>query len=455
MHADRETALWVVRRLREAGFEALFAGGCVRDMELGIAPADYDVATSATPQDVQRLFRRVLLVGAQFGVAVVVRNRRHVEVATFRSDVSYSDGRRPDAVRFSSPREDALRRDFTINGMFYDPIAGRLIDYVGGRADLERGVVRTIGPPEARFGEDYLRLIRAVRFAARFGFAIEPETAAAVRRFAPRIASVSGERIYDELGKMLTREGGAAALRCMHSLGLARPVLPELFAGSGESEAAGGAGAASGHPPEGHGCEQPSRGTRPGDGAEADAAGADAAAAEAWERSVERVESVSGRGDLTLAVGALLCELDAPAIRAVTRRWGASNEVRDAVTFFSAHREEWRIAPDMPLCDLKRRLGSEHFGRLRRIWRFEERRERGSAPNDRRLARRIRAIDPEQIAPPPFVTGDDLIALGMRPGPELGRLHRALYDAQLNEELGSREAALAAAASLAQGEQEA
>ncbi|HOF19074.1 MAG TPA: CCA tRNA nucleotidyltransferase, partial [Phycisphaerae bacterium] len=160
--ADKATATWVVRRLREAGFQALFAGGCVRDMLLGIRCNDYDVATDAVPDQVRALFGRVLLVGAKFGVAMVLHRGRKVEVTTFRSDLSYSDGRRPDGVRFSTPEEDARRRDFTINGMFYDPLDGRVIDFVGGRDDLRRRVLRTIGRADERFAEDYLRMLRAV-----------------------------------------------------------------------------------------------------------------------------------------------------------------------------------------------------------------------------------------------------------------------------------------------------
>ena len=229
--ADKSTALWVLKRLRTHGYGALFAGGCVRDMLLGLRPTDYDIATAATPDEVRRLFPHVLLVGARFGVAVVVHRGRHVEVATFRSDVSYSDGRRPDAVKFSTPKDDALRRDFTINGMFHDPIANEVIDYVGGRKDLTAGIIRAIGRPSERFAEDYLRLIRAVRFAARFGFRIDRATASAVRKYAPKIASVSGERICDELSKMLSHPSAGRGLELCHSLGLAQAMLPELFAG--------------------------------------------------------------------------------------------------------------------------------------------------------------------------------------------------------------------------------
>src|SRR5215468_2735973 len=206
---ERDFAVQVVRRLRQAGYEALWAGGCVRDELLGVEPVDYDVATSARPEEVQRTFAHTVEVGVSFGVVEVIGPRRpdgsfpKVQVATFRSDGAYVDGRRPESVVFSTAAEDAQRRDFTINGMFFDPLESRVIDYVGGLADLKAGVLRAIGDPRARFREDKLRLMRAVRMAARFDFPIEAGTAAAVREMAPQITVVSSERIAEELRKML------------------------------------------------------------------------------------------------------------------------------------------------------------------------------------------------------------------------------------------------------------
>src|SRR3954469_23233625 len=204
----REDAEAVLRRLREAGHVAYFAGGCVRDLLLGLEPKDWDVATDAPPQRVRELFSKTEAVGAAFGVILVRHGKSVVEVATFRSEGNYLDGRRPSEVRFTTAEEDARRRDFTINGLFLDPLAGgppaeQVIDYVGGREDLRRGVLRAIGDPERRFAEDYLRLLRAVRFAARLGFPIPPATAAAVRRHAPRLAQIAPERVGDELRVML------------------------------------------------------------------------------------------------------------------------------------------------------------------------------------------------------------------------------------------------------------
>jgi poly(A) polymerase len=394
--ADKATALWVVRRLREAGFRALFAGGCVRDMLLGRRVADYDVASDATPPQVAGLFRRVLLVGAKFGVAMVVRRGRTVEVATFRSDVSYSDGRRPDAVRFSSPRQDALRRDFTINGMFYDPVAEEVIDYVGGRRDLRRRVVRTIGSPDERFSEDYLRMLRAPRFAVRLGFKIDPATRRAIETHAHRIVAISGERVFDELTKMLSEPTAGAAVDRLSELGLLRHVLPEL----GE--------------------------------------------APALERAArERIRRVAARRDLTLVLGALLMDQPPRAIRGIVRRWGASNDLRDALLWLAVRRDGWRRAGEMPLAEFRKLVGHAQFERLRTLWRCRERAETGSTRCARRVAGRLREIPGGTALPEAFLTGADLLAMGVPEGPRLGRLLREAYDEQLNLRLRSRRAALA------------
>src|SRR5579862_9222407 len=231
--SERDFAIDVVRRLQGAGFQALWAGGCVRDELLSLVPQDYDVATDARPEQVQQLFHRSIAVGASFGVIEVLGPRQDgdylkVEVATFRSDVSYSDGRHPDAVVFSSPREDALRRDFTINGMFFDPVTEELIDYVGGKADLEARILRAIGDPKLRFQEDKVRLLRGVRFAARFDLSLEPDTAAAIRAAAPFLPQVSAERIAKEMRALLAHARRARALNLMYDLGLVHVILPEL-----------------------------------------------------------------------------------------------------------------------------------------------------------------------------------------------------------------------------------
>lgn len=406
--ADKSTALAVLRQLRDAGYQALFAGGCVRDMLLETRPKDYDIATDATPQQVAELFDRTLMVGAKFGVAIVLHRGRMVEVATFRSDVSYSDGRRPDEVVFSTPRDDAERRDFTINGMFYDPLSEEVIDYVGGRGDLAAGVIRTIGSPRQRFAEDYLRMLRAVRFATRLGFRLEADTAAAIRRTAPRIAEISGERIADEMTRMLAEPSAVEALQQLRELRLARQVLPEFFDSN-----------------------------------------------DVWPMAMRRVEAIAAKKDPILTIGALLMNLSAGAIRRLVKRWGASNELRDALLYFSTHRHAWRKAADMNLAGLKRILAGKQFDRLRTLWAIREDIETGEQTQTRRIARRIGSIDPKKIAPAPYVTGADLKELGLAEGPLLGKVHRKLYDLQLNEQLPSRRAALERAKKLVTTERKA
>lgn len=392
--------MFVLKRLRSAGFEALFAGGSVRDMLLGRKSYDYDVATNATPKQVKRLFRHVLLVGAQFGVAMVIHNGRRVEVTTFRSDESYSDGRRPDSIRYADARQDALRRDFTINGMFYDPLSDEVIDYVGGREDLKRGVIRTIGSPDDRFAEDYLRMVRAVRFAVRLDFRMDPATAEGIRKYAGNVRSVSGERIFEELWRMLSEPSAAEALRRMDELGLAEHVVGELFE------------------------------------------------AGVWPRAVERVDYVASRGDPILTLAAALVDLPPRDINAVTRRWGASNDLRNAIRWMHEHLGDWRRAEQMPLRELKRLMASEHFERLRRLWRFQEKRETGREALSRRIGGRVKSIPADAVAPPPLVSGADLKELGVEPGPRLGRILRETYDAQLDERVTSRGEAMAMARKL-------
>ena len=403
--STKSVALGVVRKLLSAGYEAYFAGGCVRDMLLGRRPGDYDIATDASPGQIKSLFRRVLMVGARFGVAVVLKGDQQVEVATFRSDVSYSDGRRPDSVRFSSPAEDALRRDFTINGMFYDPLSDEVIDYVGGRDDLAAGIVRTIGVPAERFAEDYLRMLRGPRFAIRLGFDLDGATAREIARKSANITSISGERIFDELSKMLSGPAPAMALEMLDELGLASEILPELF----DVEAPG-----------------------------------------LWERAVGRVQQGGKYRQKYLALTCLLAELGVGAIRKIVRRWGGSNELREAVSWVSTHLDKFSDASEMSLADFKRLIANDNFGLLRRLWQIHERMLTGKITAGRSISRRINGIDPASIDPPALVTGEDLKALGLAESPALGRILKILRDGQLNETLLTRSSAMKEAKRLAQ-----
>src|SRR5256886_9860779 len=235
-----DSAVSIVRSLQESGYQAYFVGGCVRDMILDREPADYDVATDATPDQVMRIFPETYAVGEKFGVVLVPAPSHNanengvVEVATFRSDIGFSDGRHPDQVRCSKdPREDVERRDFTVNGLLLDPIKDEVLDFVGGRKALDAGIIRAIGEPERRFAEDQLRMLRAVRFAARFGYTIEPQTSAAIQKLAPQIHQVSRERVRDELTKMLTEGQARRAFLLLDETGLLHELLPEIEAMKG------------------------------------------------------------------------------------------------------------------------------------------------------------------------------------------------------------------------------
>jgi poly(A) polymerase len=228
--SPRETAGEIVRRLQQAGFAAFWVGGCVRDFLLGREPQDYDIATDARPEQIEKLFKRTLAVGRKFGVMIVVEGKVQFQVATFRAEANYRDGRRPEKVIFSNAEADAQRRDFTVNGLFYDPITEKLHDWVGGEKDLQAKIIRTIGVPEERFAEDHLRLLRAVRFAAQLGFEIEPQTFAAVKKLAPKIELISAERVRDELIKLFSPPHAGRGLVLLRDSRLLPGVLPELIA---------------------------------------------------------------------------------------------------------------------------------------------------------------------------------------------------------------------------------
>ncbi len=395
----KEFAEYVVRRLRGAGFTAYFAGGCVRDRLLGRTPTDYDVATNATPSEIRNLFgrRRTLAIGAAFGVMSVVgpKPAGQVEVATFRRDAAYSDGRHPDTVTFSSAEEDARRRDFTINGLFYDPVDDRVIDFVGGQADLARGILRAIGNAHDRFAEDKLRLLRAVRFAATFGFELEPETARALRHMAPQIGVVSPERIAMEMRRLLTAERRVRGVQLLLDTGLADVLLPEIV---------------------------------PHDAATRTLLHADLAV-------LGRLAAPS----FPLALAALLHRRGgAAAIRDVGRRWRLANREADRAAWLVAHLPLLQRACDAKLSELQPMLVHEGVAELLALG-------EAVAPGSSALAR-CRAMlcrPPEELDPPPLIDGATLIAYGFRPGPSFSRLLSRVRSAQLDGEVASRDEALA------------
>jgi tRNA nucleotidyltransferase/poly(A) polymerase len=387
----------IVAKLRAAGFEAYWAGGCVRDEILGRSPKDYDVATGATPEEIRRLFgfSRTLAIGAAFGVITVLgpRGAGQVEVTTFRRDARYSDGRHPDAVVFSSAEEDASRRDFTINGLFFDPLENRVIDYVGGQEDLKRGLVRAIGQPEERFTEDKLRMLRAVRFAATFQFAVEESTQAAIRRMADEIRVVSPERIAMEMRRMLVDEHRGQAVRLLVATGLRAVVLPEIEAG------------------------------------------------DALERRLAVIERLA-EPEFPLALAGLLAETGEETAEAVGRRWRLSNRETERAVWLVAHRDVLRGAAARPWSSVQRVLA--HEGAADLVALLEATLRAGGEPLDEvNWCRQMLARPREELDPPPLLTGDDLRLHGVRMGPIYRVLLEKLRDAQLDGQVRSRAEALA------------
>ena len=432
---EREFATDVVRRLQQAGFRALWAGGCVRDELLGLSPQDYDIATDARPEQVQALFRRCLAIGASFGVIEVIgprdpdRGGDHltVEVATFRSDGAYTDGRRPDTVRFSSPEEDAQRRDFTINGMFFDPIAGALHDFVGGRADLDAKALRAIGNPTERFTEDKLRVLRAVRIAARFGLEIDPATLAAGKQLAPTIVVVSAERIAEEFRKLLTHPNRGRGVRLLREFGLIEPILPELVPTFTLAQSPTGA---------------------------------------LWEHTVAVVERLAAPTwpqpepvSFALGLAALLHDVGKPRVARGTPDGGAfpgyeqigremTEAIADRLRLSTAEkiRAAWLVgkhqfltdAPTLRASRLKPILVHPGIGDLLALHRAEALASGRGLDHVEFCEAMLRDTPLEELSPPPAITGEDLIGLGMKPGPDFKRLLDAVREAQLEGRVKSK-----------------
>jgi poly(A) polymerase len=428
MTDKRQLALGIVRTLRAAGHAALFAGGCVRDMLRNVPPHDYDVATDARPEQVRRLFPKTFEVGAQFGVVLVVLEDETFEVATFRSDDAYEDGRRPVSVTFSTPEADAQRRDFTMNGLFYDPVADRVLDYVGGRADIERRVVRCIGDGTARFTEDKLRMLRAVRFASNLGYDIEPETFRAIQQMAPQVAVVSAERIRDELVKIFTRPNAGRGLRLLDESWLLAVVLPDVAAMKG--------------------CEQPPQFHPEGDvfthtclmmdGLREPSVTLafatllhDIGKPPTFQRAPDRI-----RFNEHDAVGARLAE-------AILRRLRFPNDAVDQIVACVQNHMIFRHATEMRKAKLKRLLARATFADELELHRLDCTSSHGDLTNFEFLRTAREEIPPAAAAPAPLLTGDDLLAMGMKAGPEMGALLREARELQLEEKLHSRDEALA------------
>jgi poly(A) polymerase len=414
---SRDDAKHVVEQLRAAGHVAYFAGGCVRDELLGLAAKDYDVATNAPPEAVRSLFRNTQAVGAAFGVVLVRINRSQVEVATFRTDGRYDDGRRPIEVQFASERDDAQRRDFTINGMFLDPLTGTVVDYVGGQQDLAERRLRAIGDANARFAEDHLRLLRAVRFASRFGLRIDPGTESAIRQHAPRLARISPERIAEELRRMLPPATRDEAVRQLRDFGLLNVILRFLP-------------------------EQPAPPIR-ADGllsAITRMVPGDTIAFSLALAAISLDHRLAGRGHSDVGALALPAEVKRTC-GALRQAMKISNDeeraVAGALSFGSL------IGDHVPtVAKLKRFLATPYAADARLLM-------RALGVSAGGLEQRLSDLSQSDVAPTPLVTGDDLAQLGLSPGPAFKRILDAVYDAQLEDQIRTAEEARALAMSLA------
>ncbi len=450
----KDFAISIVRTLREHGHKAYLVGGCVRDLLLDREPADYDVATDATPDEVMRIFPDTYAVGVQFGVVLVPQptprwddagmpepslrdatgyvspNAHVVEVATFRSDIGYSDGRHPDQVRFSKdPREDVERRDFTINGLLLDPVTDEVLDFVGGRKDLEAGLIRTIGDPERRFGEDKLRMLRAVRFAARFGYAIEPATFQAIQTLAPQTDQVSRERVRDELSKMLTEGRARQAFLLLDKTGLLHEVLPQIEAMKG--------------------VEQPPQFHPEGD---------------VFVHTLLLLDKLPHPCPVTLAWGALLHDVGKPATfrvapdrirfdghvdvgvkmaEEICRRLRFSNDDTEQILALIDNHMRFAHVQQMNDSTFKRFVRMPRFDEHLQLHRMDCLSSHGDLASYNFTRQKIAEIPPAAMRPAPLITGDDLIAAGYAPGPQFKKILSAVEDGQLEGRLRSREEALA------------
>ena len=452
----RATASEIVRRLQAAGFAAFWVGGCVRDVLLGREPYDYDIATDATPEQSEKLFPHTIPVGRQFGVLLVVEGGHQFQIATFRAESDYRDGRRPEQVRFSHAREDAIRRDFTVNGLFFDPIAGQLHDWVGGEADLRAKIIRTIGSPDERFGEDHLRLLRAIRFAAQLGFAIEAQTFSAVQKHAEKIRLVSAERVRDELIKLFAPPHAARGLTLLHESGLMAHVLPELVPTLTCDQSPD-------YHPEGTvfnhirlmlenlpkldeveplALRAESLTASPRSASLPTLAVGESLPWAALLHDIAKPRTVS-RGDDGIIHFYTHEKLGAEMAEEILQRLKFPRKQTDEIAAAVLHHMQFKDAPHMRKSTLRRMLMRDTFplelelhrldclGSHRRLDIYDFLREQQAHLNDRPHLH------------PPLLNGSDLIALGLKPGRELGALLHELRDQQLAEELTTADEARA------------
>ena len=430
---QREFAIEIVRKLRAAGHTALLAGGCVRDLLLGREPKDFDVATTARPEQVRDLFghRRTLAVGASFGVIVVngPREAGQVEVATFRTEGPYQDGRRPESVAFCTPEEDAQRRDFTINGMFYDPIEARVLDFVGGEADLAARVIRAIGDPHERMREDKLRMLRAVRFTATLDFALDETTAAAVREMADEIVVVSQERIAQELRRMLVDPHRRRAVELCADVKLLDRILPELPIEPVAFPSGG---------------RKPPGSSNVGEGVEGEEPGGLRPPLRSREDELTlAMLTLLEQPSFELAFATLLHSLPArPVVHDICRRLRLSNDETDRIEWLVAHQDDLVDAPSQTLARLKRMLAHPYRDDLIALLRVKRLAQAADMRPVLFCDEYLASTPQSVIDPPPLISGDDLKSLGLKPGPEFKTLLDAIRDAQLNGEIATHDGAV-------------
>jgi poly(A) polymerase len=386
-----DAAIEIVNELRRHGHEAYFVGGCVRDMVMKIEPADYDIATSARPEEIIRIFPRTEAIGAQFGVVLVIKHGHPFEVATFRSDEAYVDGRRPTGVIFTDVKQDVLRRDFTINGLLYDPVRGEIRDYVNGRADIDAKIVRAIGDPHARFEEDKLRILRAVRFGARLGYTIEPETWEAVRRMAPKIHQVSQERIREELTRILTEGQAARGMQMLEDSGLRAEILPELQ----------------------------------------------------WTEHMERSLQLMEKGALPdYAVAVMLHHTPIGDVQHVVQRLKFSRAEMHHILALVENLPRFSSVREMSTSTLKRFFRLDRFEDHLKLARIHAAAVGETPVNYTYASEKRNALANEEIWPQLLITGNDLIAMGFNPGPKFKEILTRAEDEQLEGRLTTREEAI-------------
>lgn len=397
--ANFDAASAILARLRHAGYVAYLAGGCVRDRLLGRVPKDHDVATNARPDEVCTLYPKARLVGAKFGVVLVRHGDQDIEVATFRTDGVYTDGRRPSEVSFGDEQADAHRRDFTINGLFYDPAMDRVIDYVGGQEDLRRGIIRTIGDADARFSEDHLRMLRAVRLSARLGFPIEEDTKRAIERLASHLVEISPERIWMELEIILKEPSRADGWRLLLDTGLRDHLSREWVSDASRDSLA-----------------------------------------------ARRLAALpDGPLSAGLVLAAALPDLDVQTCRRICHSFRLSNDLTDQVRWLISRLADAYRSCDLDLADFKMLRANDDWPLLLELLRADLVARELETSVFERATTRGAAITKEQAAPPPLVTGDDLLAMGVTADFRMGAIHRAVYRAQLNEEINTKDEGIAIA----------